>query len=967
MLLTHFLFFAKHLKNARKRRHGCKPARRRSAHALQQTGNCRCAVEALEDRVLLAAAGLASPTFVLGGHVSTPGASRAVAASTVAPIDPAQMTAAYGVNLISFSSTRGTGAGQTIAIVDAYNDPDISADANSFNTEFGLQQFNVSGGPTLQVLNQNGGTSLASVPNASPGTWDLEESLDVEWAHSIAPQANIILFEANSNSFSDLLTAVQTAAATAGVSTVSMSWSAPEFSGEASLDSSFVTPANHQGVTFLASTGDSAAPAGYPAYSPNVVAVGGTTLDIDSSGDYLGESAWSDGGGGVSVYESQPGYQTGKVNGTSSTNRTAPDVSMDADPNTGVYVLDSFDGGYYEVGGTSLACPMWAGLISIADQGRALQNLPTLNGSSQTLPTLYDLGSANFHDITTGSNGFAAGTGYDLATGIGSPTANLVVPALAGFHSQSPSVTAPSGASVNENSSLVFSGSVISVTDAAAIGTTDSLSISVSDGDLSLGSLTGLTFASGSNNSPSMTVSGTLANLNAALNSLVYTPNTGFSGPDSLRIAVNDSGDGLSGSATVPITVNAVTRPTVAAPAAAAMNENTPLIFSSGNGNAISLTDNGASGTSDSLALAVTHGTLTLGSTTGLTFSSGSNGSTSMTVVGTLVNLNTALAGLKFTPTTGFSGSTSLGVTLTDSGDNLSGSATVALSVNPFVSAPTTASVNENSSLTFSSSSNNAITLTDGAASGTSDSLTLTVAHGTLKLGSTSGLTFVSGSNSSASMTIKGTLSNLNAALKGVKFTPATGFSGPVSLALTLKDSGDNLTGSAAVAISVIAPPTVSAPATATASENGSLTFSPVNGNAIALTDAAASATSDSLTLTVSHGKLNLGSTTGLTFSSGSNGAASMTVKGTVANLNAALKGLLYTPKSGYKGSDSLKISVTDSADKLSGTTSIAITVGATSSITSSVSAADETDTTQQDDEATQWAGVVAALEALNR
>ena len=128
----------------------------------QQPARCGCLIETLEDRLLLSAT--ASPTFVISSR-----ASSGVVPDTsggVAPIDPAQMRAAYGVNQISFSGTAGTGAGQTIAIVDAYNDPDIISDANSFSSEFGLQQFNVSGGPTLKVLNETGGTSLPT--NASP-------------------------------------------------------------------------------------------------------------------------------------------------------------------------------------------------------------------------------------------------------------------------------------------------------------------------------------------------------------------------------------------------------------------------------------------------------------------------------------------------------------------------------------------------------------------------------------------------------------------------------------------------------------------------------------------------------------------------------------------------------------------------------------------------------------------------------
>ena len=115
--------------------------------------------------------------------------------------------------------------------------------------------------------------------------------------------------------------------------------------------------------------------------------MGGTTLNVDSSGDYLSESAWTNGGGGISLYEPQPAYQAGKVNGTTATQRTVPDVSMDADPATPVAVLDTFDSpNYIEVSGTSLSCVMMAGVIAIADQGRVLNGLGTLDGESQTLP-----------------------------------------------------------------------------------------------------------------------------------------------------------------------------------------------------------------------------------------------------------------------------------------------------------------------------------------------------------------------------------------------------------------------------------------------------------------------------------------------------------------------------------------------------------------------------------------------------
>ncbi len=253
----------------------------------------------------------------------------------------------------------------------------------------------------------------------------------MEWAHAIAPKASIVLVEANTDSLTDLVsTAVPTAASLPGVSVVSMSFGTlGEFDGESFYDSAFQTPSGHNGVTFLASTGDhGAAESGYPAFSPDVVAVGGTTLTT-SNGAYVSETGWSDGGGATSLFESKPSYQSGLPD----SERSIPDVSFDADPNSGVAVYDSYDSPscpWVEVGGTSLSAPCWAALIAIANQGRVLYNLGTLDGPSETLPDLYGLYNnpasyqSDFHDITTGNNGKPAGVGYDLVTGIGSPIAN---------------------------------------------------------------------------------------------------------------------------------------------------------------------------------------------------------------------------------------------------------------------------------------------------------------------------------------------------------------------------------------------------------------------------------------------------------------------------------------------------------------------------------------------------------------
>ena len=263
--------------------------------------------------------------------------------------------------------------------------------------------------------------------------WALETALDVEWAHAIAPQANIILVEAASSSLTSLMSAVAFAGKQAGVTVVSMSWGASEFRGESSYNSVFTTAAGHVGVTYVAASGDTGASIGpdYPSVSPNVLAVGGTTFALTASGAYSAESGWSGSTGGFSN-QSEPSYQRSTLQsvGLNAGVRTTPDVSFVADPATGVSVSDSvaYDGqsGWFQVGGTSLAAPAWAGLIAIVDQGLATGGKSSLT-TAQVLTDLYSLPGSDFNDITTGFNGYSATAGYDLVTGLGTPRANLLV------------------------------------------------------------------------------------------------------------------------------------------------------------------------------------------------------------------------------------------------------------------------------------------------------------------------------------------------------------------------------------------------------------------------------------------------------------------------------------------------------------------------------------------------------------
>jgi subtilase family serine protease len=373
---------------------------------------------------------------------------------TPAALTPAQVGAAYGFNQITFTGSAGAvagdGRGQTIAIVDAYNDPYIVNDVNTFD-----QRYSVNGNQTL--YQQYGAASsflsvVAQQGTRNNGSWAGEIALDVEWAHAIAPGARILLVEARSSSFTDLLAAVNYARSQPNVSTVSMSWGSNEFSGEtsATYQSYFTTPAGHTGVTFVAASGDSGAPAIWPSVSTNVLAVGGTRLTVSGSGAYVSETAWGDSGGGPSRYFSKPSYQTAYTG----TKRGSPDVAYDADPNTGFSVYNTYDGGWEQIGGTSAGAPQWAALVAIADQGRALAGLGSLNGATQTLPAIYALSSADFHDITNGNNGYAATAGYDLATGRGSPRANLVVRDLVGNTSVTRSIGATATPSVTGGGSI---------------------------------------------------------------------------------------------------------------------------------------------------------------------------------------------------------------------------------------------------------------------------------------------------------------------------------------------------------------------------------------------------------------------------------------------------------------------------------------------------------------------------------
>jgi len=406
-------------------------------------------------------AGLAAPTG------STP------AAATV--YTPAQIRAAYGLPALPAAGTSLTGAtavalgaGQTIYIVDANDNPNAASDLNTFSTNFGLPTCAklvlstatplplpaAGSGCELDIAYSNAGGGFNAKAPAYDAGWAPEIALDVQWAHAIAPLARIVLLESASANNTDLAGSVQLANRM-GPGVVSMSFGSAEGSWVTASDSVFTT----SGMTYLASTGDSGAGVSWPAVSPYVLAVGGTSLSYPGSGK-RSETAWSGSGGGISAYESLPGYQSGVsiAGGGTLRSRAVADVSFNADPNTGQYVAVTPPGGstgWYIYGGTSISSPQWAGVLALANAARAANQQAALGdvhapiyAQIAAVPGNY---AAALDDITSGADGGCAtckaAAGYDQATGWGTPNVASLLSLLSSVQTLPPlpAATMPSG------------------------------------------------------------------------------------------------------------------------------------------------------------------------------------------------------------------------------------------------------------------------------------------------------------------------------------------------------------------------------------------------------------------------------------------------------------------------------------------------------------------------------------------
>ncbi|AUG82001.1 Protease-like protein [Kitasatospora sp. MMS16-BH015] len=323
-------------------------------------------------------------------------------------VSPTATPAGYGpADLLSaYTLPGGGGAGTTVAIVDAYDDPNAEADLAVYRAQYGLPACTTANG-CFRKINQNGGTSY---PAGNTG-WGSEISLDLDMVSAIAPNAHILLVEAGSATIGDLGTSVNQAVAQ-GAKYVSNSYGGGESATQTAWDVAYF---NHPGVVVTVSSGDSGYGVQYPAASPFVTAVGGTSLSRASNARGWTESAWSGAGSGCSAYEGKPGWQTDG----GCPRRTVADVSAVADPATGVAVYDTYGSpGWQVFGGTSVAAPVIAAVY--ADAGTpGIGSYP----SSYPYARTYAL-----YDVSGGSNGSCSpaylcggGSGYDGPTGLGSP------------------------------------------------------------------------------------------------------------------------------------------------------------------------------------------------------------------------------------------------------------------------------------------------------------------------------------------------------------------------------------------------------------------------------------------------------------------------------------------------------------------------------------------------------------------
>ncbi|BCY09093.1 peptidase S8 [Actinoplanes sp. L3-i22] len=321
------------------------------------------------------------------------------AGATPPGLGPSDLKSAY--------SLPSGGRGATVAVVDAYDNPNAESDLATYRSQYGLPPCTTAN-RCFKKVNGRGQTSPLPIADSF---WAAEISLDLDMVSAVCPKCHILLVEADSPEYADMFGAINTAVSL-GAKFVSNSWGSPEFSGETSYDSYL----DHPGVAITVSTGDGFGAAQYPATSPYVTAVGGTSLNPSpSTRRGWTESAWMIAESGCSAYEAKPPWQAVT---TGCAGRAAADVSAVADPMNGVAVYQTYgESGWWIGGGTSAAAPIIAGVYALA-------GTPGRLDYPASYPYAHQHG---LNDVTSGSNGSCgtpicdAGTGWDGPTGLGTP------------------------------------------------------------------------------------------------------------------------------------------------------------------------------------------------------------------------------------------------------------------------------------------------------------------------------------------------------------------------------------------------------------------------------------------------------------------------------------------------------------------------------------------------------------------